>query len=210
MGSVFLEGTAGQHLYAAVGTYLGAPSAAHAIPFYYGMTLAFLSDYRAEVAHIGAYIAAGAFGVMDHRMPAQSLVSLQRARRAAVRALHAAHAAVIIYLGQVVLQRNRAEVAYLHALAAGNASRNAILAHGLCPLACGAHAMHRQFSGHEAYHRAGAVFHAHAAAGTFFLIDAGKTDLDELVKVFNEKCDKKDRIRGYELSLKKKNEKLLG
>lgn len=43
----------------------------------------------------------------------------------------------------------------------------------------------------------------------FFLVDAEKTDLDELVKSFNVQCAKKDWISDYELSQKKKNEKLL-
>lgn len=44
----------------------------------------------------------------------------------------------------------------------------------------------------------------------FFLMNTSKTNLGELVESFNEKCAKKDRIAGYELSLKKKNEKLVG
>lgn len=44
----------------------------------------------------------------------------------------------------------------------------------------------------------------------FFLIDVNKTNLTELVDSFNIKCAKKDRIIGYEISSKKKNEKLLG
>lgn len=44
----------------------------------------------------------------------------------------------------------------------------------------------------------------------FFLIDAKKTNLEKLVKAFNKKHDKKDRIIGYEISSNRKNEKLLG
>lgn len=43
----------------------------------------------------------------------------------------------------------------------------------------------------------------------FFLIEPEETDLDALVKLFNVENGRKDKIVGYELSLKKKNEKLL-
>ena len=124
-----------------------------------------------KLALLGAQGAAHALARVDVRFLARLEIGLHRARRAGVCTSHAAHAFLVINLGNAVLHFNRAEVAGLHAGFAADAGAVALLFQRNALFRIVAADVHRAPGGTHGKHVLRASRNALLAALTLLLID---------------------------------------
>ena len=163
-----------------MGAGLHALAAAGAVPLDDAAFALARAGNGLELAGFLAVAAAGAVGIVDHRVAAHVVVGHDGAGGTGVHALHAAAALVKVDVRQAVHQPQGAELAGALALAAADAAGCAGLPHHLAAQMRRAGAVYGVAGGHQLQHAARAGGEADAAADALFLVHRRQTALDHV------------------------------